>query len=155
VVANLLGEPDKLESLPVTASVWIFDADLPASRYNAATPATCGDAIEVPAFVEVPPVVDSDTIPTPGANISTQLPQFEKTVRPFEPFIAPTASAPAAEDGEKLQASAFAFPAATTTTIPRLAAELMALSRAEFVPPERLILMTIFLLVFSLLILDI
>ena len=45
-----------------------------ASSSRAAAPATWGAAIEVPESVAVPPVGESDTIETPGANRSTQDP---------------------------------------------------------------------------------
>src|SRR5688500_7331956 len=51
---------------------------LPA-RTSAAAPATCGDAIDVPliVFVAVSPVLHADVMPTPGANTSVHVPQFE------------------------------------------------------------------------------
>ena len=43
-------------------------------RYRAPPPATCGDAMEVPDIVVVPPPRFVDNTLTPGAQISTQLP---------------------------------------------------------------------------------
>src|SRR5829696_7298230 len=47
-------------------------------RYNAAAPATCGEAMEVPlsARVAVDPPTHADFTSTPGANRSTQPPKF-------------------------------------------------------------------------------
>jgi len=47
-----------------------------AWRYNAAAPATCGEAIEVPLMVtaETSLKLYADRIDTPGANTSTQAP---------------------------------------------------------------------------------
>jgi hypothetical protein len=43
------------------------DASPFADLYSAPTPATCGDAIDVPLIVLVPPVYQSDLTETPGA----------------------------------------------------------------------------------------
>ena len=45
-------------------------------KYNAATPATCGEAIEVPeiVFVAVSLVYQAEVIEEPGAKISRQVP---------------------------------------------------------------------------------
>jgi hypothetical protein len=47
-------------------------------KYNAAVPATCGVAIDVPLIVLVPPLSQSDVTSTPGALILTHEPKFEK-----------------------------------------------------------------------------
>jgi hypothetical protein len=46
---------------------------------SAATPATCGDAIDVPDIraVAVLPEMEADVIELPGAKISTHAPTFE------------------------------------------------------------------------------
>ena len=48
-------------------------------RISAATPATCGEAIEVPeiVFVAVLDLCHAEVIDDPGAKISRQLPKFE------------------------------------------------------------------------------
>ena len=46
-------------------------------RSSAAAPVTCGAAIEVPDIVVCPPPILVDTIASPGAAMSTTLPQFE------------------------------------------------------------------------------
>jgi hypothetical protein len=81
VRTSRLGDPSKLPSWPVRASEVIELVFLPDSKYKAATPATCGDAMDVPDFVLVPPVLAVDRIPVPGAKISTQLPQLDQLVR--------------------------------------------------------------------------
>jgi len=52
------------------------DADVLFCKYNAATPATCGDAIEVPEIelVAVSDVYHAEVIEEPGAKMSTQVP---------------------------------------------------------------------------------
>ena len=54
------------------------DADGLLCRNRAATPATCGDAIEVPLSVAVAVSLafDADKMLEPGAKISTTLPKF-------------------------------------------------------------------------------
>ena len=44
------------------------------SRISAATPATCGDAIDVPLQDCVPPPMIVEVIPDPGAKMSVQVP---------------------------------------------------------------------------------
>jgi hypothetical protein len=111
---------------------------LRACKYSAATPATCGEAMDVPHFVDVPPFGDSDRIPEPGAKMSTQLPQLDQTERWLLLLMEPTTNALSADAGEELQASSLLFPAATTTTTPESAAELIALFKAGLNPPPRL-----------------
>ena len=74
---------------PVVAAVLSADVTalgvavgLPA-RYSATTPATCGDAIDVPLIVLVTlfPVCQADVMLLPGAKMSTQLPKFENDDR--------------------------------------------------------------------------
>lgn len=50
-----------------------------ASRYNAAAPATCGVAMEVPdkVAVAVVPEYEADLMDEPGARISTIVPKLE------------------------------------------------------------------------------
>ncbi len=84
-------------------------------RYSAATPATCGDAIDVPlmVFVAVSLVYQAEVMLDPGAKISTHDPKFENEdlASPF--VVEPTVRALAARAGEELQASTLLFPAAT------------------------------------------
>ena len=49
------------------------------ARYNAATPVTCGVAMDVPliVFVAVLLVFQLEVMPVPGAKMSTHVPQFE------------------------------------------------------------------------------
>ena len=99
------------------------EADVAADKYRAASPATCGAAIDVPdkvaeAVVEVMP---AETIPEPGAKRSRQLPKFEYDARASVIVVAPTVSPDALfPPGEVLQASIFEFPAADTTVMPSL-----------------------------------
>ena len=48
-------------------------------RYSAATPATCGEAMDVPliVFVAVVLVFHDDVMLEPGAKMSTHVPKFE------------------------------------------------------------------------------
>src|SRR5262249_38100051 len=54
-----------------------------SERYNAATPVTCGVAIDVPlsVLVEVSLLAHADWIDTPGAKTSTHGPKFENDAR--------------------------------------------------------------------------
>jgi hypothetical protein len=76
-----LGEPSlRFVSVPLMALAWSVDKTssgaIPSSNNNAAAPATCGDAIDVPVItlVALLPVRDVDRTSFPGAHISTQLP---------------------------------------------------------------------------------
>lgn len=74
----------------------------PSDNNNAATPATWGDAIEVPEMVliAVVEVCQADVILLPGAKISKHLPKFEYDARASVFVVAPTVSAPGARAGE-------------------------------------------------------
>ena len=67
-----------------------------AWRYSAATPATCGEAIDVPfhpPWVHVSQVLTVDVMLTPGANMSRHVPKFENDARASVLLVAPTVSA--------------------------------------------------------------
>ena len=92
-----------------------------SSKYNAATPATCGAAMDVPLMVLIALsfVYHVDSISTPGANIETQPPKLLKEARRSLLSVAPTeitADRVETDAGDVEQASTFSFPAATTTT---------------------------------------
>jgi len=76
------------------------------SRNKAATPATCGDAIEVPeiVLVAVSLVLQADVMLLPGAKMSTQVPKFENDERASVVVVEPTVIAAAARAGETLHA---------------------------------------------------
>src|SRR6267143_2997939 len=83
-------------------------------RNRAATPATCGVAIDVPLSVAVAVslVRHADKMPEPGAKISTTLPKFEKDERASVIVVAPTVIASATRAGEEFAALVFELPAA-------------------------------------------
>ena len=85
-----------------------------ASKNSAATPATCGVAIEVPeiVFVAVLLVFHDEVMFDPGAKISTQVPKFEKDERASVLVVEPTVMALATRAGEELQAFVLLLPAA-------------------------------------------
>jgi hypothetical protein len=85
------------------------------SRNNAATPATCGDAIDVPeiVFVAVSLVRQVEVMLLPGAKMSTQVPKFENDERASLVVVEPTVIAFGARAGETLQAFWLSLPAAT------------------------------------------
>src|SRR6267143_6687380 len=89
-------------------------------RYRAATPATCGVAIDVPliVFVDVSVSHHADVMFTPGANQSTHGPKSEKLALPSAEVVAPTVIASATPAGEPVQASALSLPAATAEVTP-------------------------------------
>ena len=84
------------------------------SRNSAATPVTCGVAIEVPEIVLVAVllVFHDEVMLTPGPKISTQVPKFEKDARPALMSVAPTVIALATLAGDCVQASVLLLPAA-------------------------------------------
>jgi len=111
---------------------------------RAATPATCGVAIEVPliVFVAVFDPIQSEVMEDPGANTSRQVPKLEKEERASVFVVAPTVMAFGTRAGEPLHALALSLPAATTTTVPPEMQLLIALSSAVDAPPPRDILAT-------------
>lgn len=76
------------------------------SRKSAATPATCGEAIDVPeiVLVAVSLVLQEDVMLEPGAKMSTQVPQLENEDRASVLVVEPTVSAFGARAGDTLQA---------------------------------------------------
>jgi hypothetical protein len=62
----------------VTAEGIAFGFD---SKYRAASPATWGDAIEVPLLYTAVPEGEADLMLTPGAYMSTHVPKFENEAR--------------------------------------------------------------------------
>ena len=83
IYRSRFGEPVPTEdTLAVEALFRIALVTVPADapglscRKSAATPATCGLAIEVPEieFVAVAPVYQADVMPLPGAKTSRQVP---------------------------------------------------------------------------------
>ncbi|MDX6720335.1 MAG: hypothetical protein QOJ63_2589 [Solirubrobacteraceae bacterium] len=120
--SSRFGEPAPgLVTLPAVAEAFTTPetvageaAGLPC-RYSAATPATCGVAIDVPliVLVAVSDVYQEDWMLDPGANRSTQVPKFENDERASVDVAAATVSALATRAGEVAQASALSFPAAT------------------------------------------
>ena len=95
---NLFTEAVLTSSLRTEAG----DADVLFCKYKAATPATCGDAIEVPeiVFVAVSDVYQADVIEEPGAKMSRQVPKFENDERASVSVVEPTVIAFAARAGE-------------------------------------------------------
>ena len=77
------------------------------SRNNAATPATCGVAIDVPeiVLVAVSLVFHDDVMLLPGAKMSTHVPKFENEERASLVVVEPTVMALGARAGETLHAS--------------------------------------------------
>jgi hypothetical protein len=106
---NKFKVPDgTFEIFPVVAT--LFNADCTDegddngldSRYKAATPVTCGAAIDVPemVLVAVEEVYQADFIDDPGASKSTTDPKFEKEEKPSLEVVAPTVIASAVRAGE-------------------------------------------------------
>jgi len=56
------------------ASTVAGEAVVALDRYSPPVPATCGEAMEVPDMVVVPPLLYVDAMLTPGAQMSTQKP---------------------------------------------------------------------------------
>src|SRR5688572_1745868 len=81
-------------------------ADGLLARNSAATPATCGDAIDVPLIVLVAVllVCQAEVMLDPGANRSTHVPKFENDDRASALVELPTVSACETRAGEELHA---------------------------------------------------
>lgn len=69
--------------LEIAALTWFTSRDAESEISNAAIPATCGAAIEVPemVFVAVSLVDHAAVIDDPGAKILVQVPKLEKLER--------------------------------------------------------------------------
>src|SRR6476620_547317 len=112
------------------------------SRNRAATPATCGVAIDVPeiVLVAVSLVFQDEVMLLPGAKMSRHVPKLEKEARASVFVVAPTVFAVATRAGDELHA--FGFPAAIAYDTPALIELLTAVSSAELTPPPRLMFAT-------------
>ena len=78
----------------------------PLCRMRAATPATCGAAIDVPLIVAVAVLLvdHAEVMLEPGAKMSTTLPKFENDDRASVLVLDPTVIASATRAGEELLA---------------------------------------------------
>ena len=139
-LVTLLAVPLLTSALRTVAA----DADGLLCKYNAATPTTCGVAIEVPLMVAVAVLLEmpADVMDEPGAKISKHVPQLEYDARASVLVVAPTVMPSAVRDGELLQASAFSLPAARPYTTPALIELRTAVSSADDTPPPKLMLAT-------------
>ncbi len=112
---------------------------------SAAPPATCGVAIDVPLRLEVAVslVFHDETMPSPGAKMSVQVPKLENDARASVRVLALTVIASATRAGVKLQASLLLLPAAMAKTTPSAIALRTAVSTVALAPePPRLMLAT-------------
>src|SRR5690606_35583742 len=106
-------------------------------RYRAASPLTCGAAMEVPVRDVRPPPGQVEYTPYPGALMSTHLPQLENAARLSYLVVAPTAMTQPALDGEYLHGSPLSLPAATMSNTPDLDRFITAvLTAVGFGPPS-------------------
>ena len=114
------------------------------SKNNAATPATCGVAIDVPeiVFVAVSLVFHDDVMLLPGAKMSRQGPKFENDARASVIVVAPTVMAFGTRAGDVVQAFTLLFPAAIAYVTPSLMELVTAVSKAVEAPPPKLMLAT-------------
>ena len=114
------------------------------SRYNAATPVTCGVAIDVPeiVLVSVSLPFHADGMSLPGANRSRHVPKFENDDRASVFEVAPTVIALGTRAGEELHAFVLLFPAATAYVTPSLMDLTTASSMTVAVGPPKLMLAT-------------
>ena len=98
----------------------------------------------VPEMVLVLPllVCQAEVMLLPGAKISTQLPQLEKDDRASLLVVDPTVMASEAEAGDRVQASVFSLPAATTNGMSDATAVLTAVLTRSYLPPPRDMLAT-------------
>ena len=95
-----------VELLMIAAATVAGDAPGFASRNKAATPATCGDAIDVPeiVLVAVSLVLHVEVMLLPGAKMSTHVPKFENDDRASVVVVEPTVIAAGARAGDTLHA---------------------------------------------------
>src|SRR5690349_2571072 len=114
------------------------------SRNNAATPVTCGVAIDVPeiVFVAVSLVFHDEVMLLPGAKMSRHVPKFENEARASLIVVAPTVIALGTSAGEVVHASTLLLPAAIAYVTPSLMELVTAVSSAEERPPPKLMLAT-------------
>jgi len=96
-----------VELLTIAAATVAGEAVGFVSRNNAATPVTCGVAIDVPeiVLVAVSLVFHDEVMLLPGANMSRQVPKFENEERASLVVVEPTVIALATRAGDVLQAS--------------------------------------------------
>src|SRR5262245_28960052 len=95
----------------LAADALVFD-----ERYSVPEPATCGEAIDVPEKVVVPPPRRVESTLTPGAQISTQFPKLLNAGSLLLISIAATVITPLcvpAREGDSRHASPPLLPAAT------------------------------------------
>ena len=130
--------------LTIALRTVVAEADGFACLYKAATPATCGEAIEVPLSVAVAVLElnQAERMPEPGAKISRHVPKFEKDERASVLVVEPVVIAFAARAGEELHAFALLLPAATATATPALLKLFTAVSTALEAPPPKLMFAT-------------
>src|SRR4051794_12954233 len=115
---GLLTTPDV--ALPFSADATCAGvADGLAARYSAAAPVTCGVAIDVPLSVSVAVslVLPVDSVFTPGAKMSTQVPVFAQLGLVSVLSVALTVSAAGTLLGDSVQASC-AIPRPLPTPLP-------------------------------------
>ena len=112
--SSRLGEPVpalvtwfRVEPLMMAAVTVAGEAVGFVSRNNAATPVTCGVAIDVPeiVLVAVSLVFHDEVMLLPGAKMSTHVPKFENEERASVVVVEPTVIALGARAGETLHAS--------------------------------------------------
>lgn len=111
---------------------------------SAATPATCGDAIEVPESVReaLSDVWPADTMLEPGAKTSRHDPKLENDDRSSLDVVDPTVMALGSPAGDVVQALTLELPAATTKVTPSATPRDTAKSSAAERGPPRLMLAT-------------
>ena len=97
--------------VPTSAGVALGET----SRTRAATPATCGAAIDVPLFTDVAELLAIPALRMlePGAKRSMHVPQFENEERASVEVVEPTVNAWGVLAGDWVQASASSLPAET------------------------------------------
>jgi hypothetical protein len=92
--------------------------------------------------VAVSLVFNAEVMLLPGAKMSTQAPKLEKDERASALVVAPTVIAVGSLAGEKLHASRFSLPAATTIVTPAAEAPATAAFTLVLFPPPNDMLAT-------------
>src|SRR5690349_2953020 len=113
------GTPDSafaVAAFMILSVIWAGVSDGLALKISAASPTTCGVAIEVPFWLTSCEslVFQADVIAVPGAKMSTHEPTLENDDRRSYWLLEPTVIACGRRAGERVQASApLSLPAAT------------------------------------------
>jgi hypothetical protein len=148
---NRLSEPvpgllttSRVDDVAIAEATSAGDIEGFCDNANAATPATCGAAIDVPDIerVALSEVCPADTMLEPGAKTSKHEPKLENEDRSSLEVVEPTVMASGSPAGDTVHALTLELPAATTNVTPSATPRATARSSAAERGPPRLMLAT-------------